>query len=159
MPGDDAAVALSHSNEIGGDFLKDLLTSKPCQPQEFDMASVSTRCSDLPMPNFQKSLCKACPGLAYHGPYCKPHTNAYNSLSKAALKNGESESNGAFLRFINIFGSRKKDGSPQATRSLLAVCLSLFWRGFQRAKQRGESFVGSCFAHRPSKMRGHGKRN
>ena len=131
------------SGEVGGDFLRDLLTSKEVKPQEFDSSSVSTRISSLPDINEQKGICRACSAPSYHGPYCKVHTNAYNSLYKLAVKNGEVESNPQFIRFINIFGTRKKgwarSGNPVVACSVLVAFIDKFPAGkAERGKLRGQ---------------------
>ena len=127
--GESVSTAIE-SGELGGDFLRDILIGKEVRDQEFDSSSISSKISTLPEANDQKGFCRACSSPSYHGPYCKVHTNAYNGLHKFAVKNAENESNAQFIRFINIFGTRKKgwarSGNPVVACSVLVAFIDKF---------------------------------
>ena len=77
MPAEDMSTPLAETaTELGGDFSKDLLISKPIKQQEFDDSSTTTGFSSLPEPNGEKDVCRACKMPSYHGPYFKVHNNA-----------------------------------------------------------------------------------
>ena len=125
-----------------------MLLAKAVKPQDFDQSSLASLATTLPEPNSNKGICRVCPLASYHGPYCKVHTNAYNSLYKMAIKNGETESNYQFIRFINIFGTRKKGwarpGNAVIACSVLVAFLDKFPAGkAERGKLRGQMVLTS----------------
>ena len=125
-----------------------MLLAKAVKPQDFDQSSLASLATTLPEPNPDKGICRVCLTASYHGPYCKVHTNAYNSLYKMAIKNGETESYHRFMLFSDIFGTRKKGwarpGNAVIACSVLVAFLDKFPAGkAERGKLRGQMVLTS----------------